>query len=179
MEKHLIMFPIPHPYRKELCRLMDRVASETGIPAPHMKLPPHVTFHRPLEGISETTLQKLITSTTLRMRQTRITVNSLFPFGKHYIVLPVQATRSVAALWVGINNLLSRLPEYEHGEYDDDNTLHITVAAKTSAVFDTAWPTIQKIHVKPMVIPLRTIVLCRKTEGGEKWETMQKFHIPL
>src|SRR3989344_2134567 len=178
MDEYLILFPIPNPYRRELCRLMDQISYQTEIPPPYQKLMPHITFHRPLTGVGGPALKNIIASTALRMKQTRITLSSLFPFGKHYIVLPVQATRSVAALWVGINDLVSRLPEYEHGTYDDDNTLHVTVAAKTSDVFDEAWPEIEKMRVKPMMIPLQTIALYLKSEAEGKWKEVEKFHIP-
>ncbi len=178
MNKYLISFPIPDPFCGQLCLEMEKVASITGIPPPFWQLEPHMTFHRPLLGIDEGLVKNLVTSATLQMRQTRITLSGLFPFGEHFIVRPVQATRSVAALWVEINNLLSRLPEYEHGEYDGDNTLHVTIAQKTSAVFDRSWPEIRKIEVKPMTIPLRSIALYRKPAAGGRWESIASFPIP-
>ncbi|MBU6388626.1 hypothetical protein KGQ72_02010 [Patescibacteria group bacterium] len=138
-----------------------------------------MTFHRPLTGIDEGVLTNLIRGATLQMKQTRITVSGLHPFGKQYIILPVHATRDTAALWVGINDILSRLPEYEHGKYDGDNTLHITVAEKTSAVFDRSWPAIQeKVKVEPMTIPLTRVALCRKLEKEGRWELVEQFPIP-
>ncbi len=178
MYKYLVLFPIPDPFGGQLCKLQDEVAALTHISPPYFNLEPHVTFHRPLSGIGENVLKNLIRSATLQMRQTRITLHALYSFGKHYIVLPVQATRDVAALWVEINHLLARLPEYEHGQYDGDNTLHISIAAKTILVFDQTWPAIRKIQVEPMTIPLRTIALYRKLVEGGPWETVETFSIP-
>lgn len=176
--KHLILFPIPDSDGK-LRLAMDGVASITGMNPPYHKLPPHMTFHRPLTKINEEVLRNIVRSVTLQMKQTRITLGGLHAFGKQYIVLTVYATRNAAALWVGINDLLSRLPEYEHGKYDGDNMLHVTVAAKTSAVFDRSWPLIQeRIKVEPMVIPLTMIALCRKPVDGGRWELVEKFRIP-
>jgi hypothetical protein len=178
MDKYLVLFPIPEPFNGQICLLMEKVASITGTQPPFWQLTPHMTFHRPLAGIDEDVLKNLVASAVLQMRRTRITLSGLFPFGKQYIVLPAQATRSVASLWVEINNLLSRLPEYEHGPYDDDNTLHVTVASKTSAVFDRAWPAIQGIRVESMTIPLQTICVCKKPIEGGKWENVASFSIP-
>jgi len=178
MYKHLVLFPVPNPFCGQICKIEDRIAHETGINPPYVKLPPHMTFHRPIAGLNERTLVNLIASATLQVRQTRITVSSLFPFGKHYIVMPEQSTRTVAALWNALNDLVSRLPEYEHGEYDGDNALHITVAEKTTPVFDRVWPTVRKIEIEPMTIPLREIALCRKPIEGGRWVKVASFPIP-
>ncbi len=178
MHKYLVLFPIPNPFARRICRLMDDVAAITGLQPPYHKLLPHVTLHRILMGVDERVLKNLVASATLQVRQTTVTLHSLLPFGKRYVVLPVHLTRSAASLWVCINDLLSRLPEYEHSEYDADNTLHITVAAKTTPVFDHAWPLIQKIPVEPMTIPLRTIALYRKPAAGGRWEAVETFSLP-
>ncbi len=178
MYKYLIPFPVPDPFKGRICELQDAVATITNISPPYWRLAPHVTFHRPLTGISENVLKNIVGSAVLQMRQTRITLHALYPFGKHYIVLPVQATRAVASLWVEINNLLRRLPEYEHGEYDDDNTLHVTIAEKTTPVFDRAWPAVRKIPFEPITVPLRSVALWRKSAEGGAWETVEAFNIP-
>lgn len=176
MEKFVVIFPIPEPYHAQLILLMDRVAAITGLPPPHHNLPPHVTFHRPLEGLDKDDVYSRVRSAILKIRQTRITVHSLYPFGKHYIVLPVHATLTTSILWVSIAELLGILPEYRHEKYDGDNTLHISVATKTTDVFDHAWPRIARIPMESMTIPLTALSIYRKGLGGG-WAPWQSFAI--
>lgn len=176
--KYLVSFVIPEPFNTELCVLMDQVSRHTKLPSPYKKLSPHVTFHRPIEEIDEAVIKNLVQSMTLQMHRTRITVSHLFPFGKQYIVLPVHATRRLAKLWVGINDLLSQLPEYEHGEFDHDNTLHITIAENTSRVFDDVWEDIRAISIKPMTISVEKIAVMRKSVTDGSWEELVRYDIP-
>lgn len=176
--KYLVLFPIPTPFRERIEEIMDALAWHSGIAPPHRKLCPHVTFHRPIVGIDEKTLVELVTSMVLQSKRTRITVSHLFPFGKHYIVLPVHATLSTALLWSGITSLLERIPEYEHGPYDRDNTLHITLAEKLTPVFDKVWPAVRNLSIEEMHIPLEKVELHRKPTEGGVWEPLFEFPIP-
>lgn len=178
--KFLVLFPIPEPHCSVLCRFMDEVAEHTKLPPPYIKIPPHITFHRPIAGIEQGALEDIVTSSSLQIKQTRITVSSLFPFGKQYMVLPVHATLGLVSLWVGLNNFLSRLPEYVHSEFDVDNTLHITIAGKTSAVFDDVWPAVNKLSVPNLTIPVKKIELHRKLidRDDKLWERVASFSIP-
>ncbi|HTH92877.1 MAG TPA: hypothetical protein VL576_00120 [Candidatus Paceibacterota bacterium] len=179
--KYIVIFPIPDPYLERIIEIMDIIALYTGIEPPYKRLVPHITFHRPIENIEEEVIKDFVKSMVLQMRRTRITISDLFPFGKQYIVFPVHATRAVAEFWVGINYLLSRLKEYVHGEFDHDNTLHISVAEKTSDVFDEVWPTIKKmVSFDPMNIPVGKIAIYRKpidpSENGN-WELVVHYLI--
>lgn len=179
--KYLIHFPIPEPYRSQIIAYMDHIEHLTGVPAPYHKLPPHMTFHRPIEGVSEERILSLTQSMVLQIPQTRIVTYSFFPFGKRYIVLPAHATRGVASLWVGITNLLSMLPEYKHGPYDSDNTLHITVADHMSEHFDRVWPLLQKEPQEIMEIPVQTVEVWKKglDHDGEQWQKVIEYELPL
>ncbi|MCX6787619.1 MAG: 2'-5' RNA ligase family protein [Candidatus Kaiserbacteria bacterium] len=180
MNTYLILFLIPNPFCIRLCRLMDGITSITGLTPPYRNLPPHVTFHRPLTGIvDETVLKELLRDTVARMRQTRITLHGLSTFEKQFVILPVQATRGAATLWVEIAKVLSQLPEYKPGEYDNDNTLHVTVAEKTSRIFDQVWPKIRNIETEIMHIPLQRIALYRKPFEGGVWKQIATFPIPV
>lgn len=175
--EYSILFRIPYPYSTKIRRLMAKIATVTGIPPPH-RLPPHITFHKPITRINESVLKNLVKSVVLRTNQTRVVIHGLSTFGTQYIVLPVFATRSAVALWVGIDAILSRLPEYEHGKFDHDNTLHITVAERTSHVFNRAWPEIKKIECETMTIPLQHICLYRKPLAGGSWDHVASYHLP-
>lgn len=176
--KYMVLFPIRGTDGERILSLMDQVAELTGIVPPHYKLLPHVTFHRPIEGIDEQVLINLVRGMTLVVRQTRVRYNSLDAFGKHFVVLPVHGTRLLNTLWVGINSLLSKLPEYQHGPFDDDNTLHITVGAGLSDIFDDAWPRIRQIDIEGHTIPLDLVELHRKPVEGGRWELVEAFQIP-
>lgn len=176
MKKYLILFPIPDPYKTRICQTMDEIALHTKIVPPYEKLLPHITFHRPITGIDERVIQNLVLSMSLQAKKTRITVSSMYAFGRHYMVLPVHATHAIANLWVGIHKLLSSLPAYEHSEFDHDNTLHITLAEKTSNIFDEVWPKVRAIPFTEMTIPVEHIELYRKFEGGI-WEKVTSYEL--
>ena len=176
--KYLIVFPIPEPFNAEICLLMDKVSKYTKIPPPYKKLGPHITFHRPIEEVDEETIKNLTKSMVLQIKQTRVSVSSFFPFGKQYVVLLAHATIRLATLWAGITKLVSCLPQYVHGEFDYDNTLHITIAEKTSGVFDSVWPKIKTLSIEPMTIPVERIVLYKKPTDGGVWEKVEEYTIP-
>ena len=180
--EHLIAFPILDPHRERLRRLMDDAAEVTGLSPPYLRLPPHVSARRPFSGVDERELVRTISLEVARAHQTRMTIaGSLFPFGKQYIVCPVQTTLWAASLWAGILARVADLPGYadSEDEYEGDNTLHVTVAAKTSRVFDTVWPALKTMDVRPMTIPLRHVVLYRKLEAGlQNWKKAATFAIP-
>lgn len=176
--KYLILFPVPEPESSRLISLMDKVASHTRLPAPHTKLPPHVTFHPPVVGIDERVILDLTRSVALQSRQTRMTVSHIDRFGKHFMVLPVHATLSLASFWVGLTQILAQRPEYQHGEFDHDNTLHITIAEKTSDMFDIAWPLVKNLFDEEMNIPVCSVALYRKPIEGGGWEKLEELAIP-
>ena len=182
--EHLIAFPILDPHRESLRRLMDDAAEVTGLSPPYLRLPPHVSARRPFSGVDEQALVRAISLEVARAHQTRMTLaGSLFSFGTHYIVCPVQTTLWAASLWAGILTRVAGLHGYTDGdnEYEGDNTLHVTVAAKTSRVFDTVWPVLKSVYVRPMTIPLRQVVLYRKLGSGsqkQNWKKAATFAIP-
>lgn len=178
--EHLIVFPIGNSHRGRLRKLMDDAAKVTGIAPPYLRLPPHVSVCSPLSGINERALVQAISEEVAQARQTRMTIaGSLFPFGKHYIVCPVHTTLAAASLWSGILARVSRLSGYEADEHEGDNTLHATIAARTSEVFDAVWPTLEKVYIRPMTIPLKYVVLYRKLEAvSQNWKRITTFSIP-
>jgi 2'-5' RNA ligase len=176
--KYLILFPIPEPFNATLCALQDRISEYTTLQPPYRKLPPHITFHRPIDEIAEVIIKDLTRSMVLQLRQTRVTVSHLFPFGKEFIVLPIHSTARLATFWVGIINLLKGLPEYKHGPFEHDNTLHITLADQTSSVFNQTWNNISQIPIETMHIPVQKIELHRKPITGGFWERIEEFDIP-
>lgn len=179
MYKYIIAFPIDEePYLKTLRDLIDKVAKETGLPPIYEKMVPHITFHRPIENIDEEKIKNITKGAVLHIKQTRITVSSIYNFGKNYIVLPVHSTKTVASLWININSILSQLPEYEHDKYDGDNTLHISIAEKTSEVFDKCWKNIKNIEFEEMNIPVKKISIFRKNLSGGAWEILDEYEIP-
>ncbi len=178
MYKYIIIFPIDEePYFSQICMLMDHVTKDTGIPPLYNKMVPHITFHRPIVGIDEEKIKNITKGSTLQTKQTRVTVSNIHNFGKNYIVLPVHATKTVANLWISINSILSQLPEYEHDIYDGDNTLHITLAEKTSKVFDSCWKNIKEISFEEMDIPVKKISILKKAINGGDWETVEEYDI--
>lgn len=178
--KYIVLFPVPEPYATEIKAMMDPIEQLTGVPAPHKKLPPHMTFHRPIEDVPEERILQLTQSMVLQTPQTRITVSNLIAFGKEYIVLPAHATRGVASLWVGITALLAQLPEYRHGPYDSENTLHITIADHMTPHFDYVWPTLQDTRVKIMEIPVQTVEVWKKgLEKNHQWQKVVEYTLPL
>lgn len=179
MYKYILIFPIDEdPYLGTIRELMDKISIKTGLPPLYKKMCPHVTFHRPLVGINESVIRNITEGTILtHLRQTRISISNIHHFGKQYIVLPVHATKTLADFWVNLNSLLSQIPEYEHGAFDSDNTLHITVAEKTHNVFDFVWGEIRVFPFEEMDIPLKKIRICRKPVDGGVWDTVKEYQI--
>jgi len=175
--RHLLVLPIPDPQDGKIRDLMDKIAAHTGLSAPHVKLPPHVTVYRPLTGMDETLLVQAIEGVVQKNKPTSMILGDLFPFGKHHVVLPVYVTRALAALWLDLNKALAGLPGYEADQYDNDNILHVTVAAKTSDVFEKAWPAVRNISVPSLSMPVRGIELYRKPAGEGKWEKIRTFSL--
>lgn len=185
--KYLILFPIRGWHADRLVELMDWVATHTKLPPPHVNLPPHVTFHKPIQGMTGDEVANLVASMTLQVKRTRIKHGEhLFAFGKHYIVIPIHATNALANLWAGITRLLSSVPTYEHDPYAHDNTLHITIAAKTTDVFDKIWLDVRDTHIpspdalaeQGQEILLESVELWKKPVKGGKWEFLREFPIP-
>jgi 2'-5' RNA ligase len=175
-EKYIIAYTIPHKHQGAIHELMDTIAIHTKLPSPYLSMPAHITFHRPIVGISEEKICKLVQSMVLQMKKTTVTLSGIYSFGKHYMVLTVHATYQLATFWVGMKTLLSILPEYEHGEFDMENTLHITLAKKTSQVFDTAWPEVQKIVFDPIDVDIEHIDIYQKI-NDERWDRIARYSI--
>lgn len=175
--RYLILFPVPRSVRTQLIDLMNEIGKATRLRPPYKNLPPHVTFHRPITGINEKKIIDVVRSASLQIEPTRISVSGIHNFGKQYMVLPVHATLSVARLWVRVNDLLSCLPNYEHGKFDNDNTLHITVAGGTSAVFDEAWPKVKQLPIPQLHIPVERMEIYKSPIGRHFWRRVEKFEI--
>lgn len=176
MDKHLIVFPVPPPYGHRLKHLMDEVAKVTGIYPPHWRLPPHITICKPQSGLDERALKSILYNETRLATQAQVTITGLFPFKKHYVVCNVHTTQTIAQLWAGITSRVSLLSGYKRDEHEGKNTLHITIAERTSRVFDRAWPTLCKMHVKPMTVPLEQVILYKQRES--RWEIQEIFNLP-
>ncbi|MEI6022804.1 MAG: 2'-5' RNA ligase family protein [bacterium] len=155
---------------------MDKISIYTNIDPPYKKLCPHITFHRPIVGIDEQVIKNLVHSMSLQSKKTRITVSGIYAFGTHYIVLPVHTTNAIAKLWTGIHKLLASVPEYEHGVFDHDNTLHITLAEKTSEVFTEIWPKVKNIYFTEITIPVENIELYKKEPNGI-WQKVSTYEL--
>jgi 2'-5' RNA ligase len=177
--KYLVLFPIRGAQGAHLVQVMDRMAELTGLPAPHTQLPPHVTFHKPIAGINEETVLNLVQSVALQTKQTRLTYEAHpFFFGKQYVVVRINPTIELASFWSEVSNLITKVPEYEHGPFDRDNTLHITLARKTSSVFDKVWGELSAMVLTPEEVTFDSVDLYRKPLTGGAWEQVQSLPIP-
>ena len=171
--KYVVLLPISEPGVSYLKSLMDRIATFTKLPPPHTRIIPHVTLHRPLAGVDEKAMIRLTRRIDLKVRPEKVTVGGLSPFGKQYIVLPVNVSLGLAYTWVRLYENLAKLPQYKEGEFDRDNILHVTVAEKTSAVFNVAWPEVRTISVPEMQLKVKGIELYRQKTQGGAWEKVR------
>lgn len=177
-KKYIIAFSFEKVYDTKLREFMDTVARITNMDALYHHMVPHITLHRPLVGIEYTKVSNLATSIALRLHKSRIRIGGIEHFGKKYIVLPVHATYVIASLWSGIHDLLSQVPEYEHGPFDHDNTLHITLAKDTEQVFDAVWDTIrQKVVFDSFDIPIGAVAIYGKNQVGN-WDLIEEIPLP-
>lgn len=142
--KYIIVFLLPEWYQKKVEKIMDTMSQQTRQKPLYEKMIPHISIHRPIKGLNFEKVKNLAQSIVLRTHKSRIRVGGIDHFGKKYIIAPVLATKKVAEIWTGIHELFSQVPEYEHGPFDYDNTLHITYAEDMVDIFDTHWPYIKK-----------------------------------
>jgi hypothetical protein len=56
--KYLVLFPIPEPYYIQIKEVMIKVERCNTVRCPIFLKQPHITFHRPIEGIDETVIKK-------------------------------------------------------------------------------------------------------------------------
>jgi 2'-5' RNA ligase len=180
MKKYMILFPIEGQPGKAICTMMDNISVFTEKPQPYLKLITHMTFHRPIKGVDEKKLIDIAISAAKRLKKTRITVSGLYHFGKKYIVLPVHATLVVAMVWSDLFKEVSQFKQYEHSDYDHDNTLHITIGEDLVDVFDTAWPKIQRnCIIDAMDIIVDKIEIWSKSDRkGSKWRRVKSIPLP-
>lgn len=177
-KKYIIALSFSDEYDKKLRILMDNVSLITNTPPLYNHMIPHVTLHRPLSGINYEKIINLAQSIALRLHKSRIRVGGIEHFGKKYIVLPVHATYTIASLWSGIHELLSQVPEYEHGPFDHDNTLHITLAKDTEEIFDQSWNTLrEKCFTESFDIPVDRVSVYGKLSSGD-WGVVQHISLP-
>ena len=168
-KKFIIIFPILGTVGDSIKNKMDIVASTIGFDTEplYKKMLPHISLHRPIDTISLEKLKNSVTSIALRLHKTRIRIGGIDHFGSEYVVLPVQATKTAASLWSGIHELVSQFPEYEHGPFDHDNTLHITIAEGFSKYFDSYWSSIKKFcSIEPIDVTIDTIAIYGKSKTG-------------
>ena len=178
MFKHRFSIPVHGQDSVNLLKLMDEVASITGINPPYYRYPPFMGLCKPFSGSDENTLINAVGKAVTQMKRSRITFHGLSHFGKQFIILPAQATLGAAVVIVELNKMLSHLPEGARGSCNGDNVLHIPITEKITREFDRFWPEIQKVRVDLMTFPLVTIDLCRKPVEGGRWEVVERFHIP-
>lgn len=176
--KYIASIPITGEPCERVINYMDQIATYTKVPPPHIKMAPHVTLHRPIAGISKTDLAKLVDGLSqLVFKKARIRYSGMDCFGTNFIVLPIHASRTVAEIWTDMNEQLRRFAEYEHGPFDHDNTLHVSLAGGIHQVFARSWPSIEKMKmsIEPRDINVEYLELHRKPLEGGSWEQIERF----
>lgn len=180
MKKYIIAFLLPHEYDQRIRVLMEEIARISDTEPLYNHMVPHITLHRPIAGISYEKILNLAKSVVLRLRASRIRISGVDCFGEKYIVLPVQLTQTTAAMWVGVHDLLSQVPEYGHGDFDHDNTLHITLAKDLKSKFSETWENIilQKQFTESFDIPITHIGIYGKNQTTGDWELVESLELP-
>lgn len=176
-KKFIIIFPLPDHYDHKIRSHMDMLAQETHEHPLYLKMIPHISLHRPLVNISFEKVKNLTESIALKLHKGRIRIGGVDHFGKEYIVVPVHATRTIASLWSTVHETFSQLPEYEHGPFDHDNTLHITLAENFSHFYDQYWEKIKaSCGVDAEDVEIDRIAVYGKSDEG--WEKVYEKHLP-
>lgn len=175
--KFIIIFPITGTFDEVIRKNMDHIARILQKDPLYLKMIPHVSLHRPITTLSFEKVKNLTESIAQKLHKSRIRIGGIDHFGKEYIVTPVYATRTVASLWSGIHELFAQVPEYEHSQFDHDNTLHITLVEKCSDNFDEYWSRIEKeCFVEPEDFLIDRIALFGKSDTG--WECVHEIMLP-
>lgn len=180
--KYIVLFPIPEPQRNVIHDLMFKISKCIGLEPPCKTIMPHITLHRPIRGGEETgeKIIKIMRSSISGLKQTHTTISDISTFGKEYIVLRANVPLGLASLWVELNEALHKLPGYKQEEFDMENTLHITLASKTSKVFQKFYSSKNELYLpKKLIIPIENIALYRRptAEENSKWERVKVFSL--
>jgi 2'-5' RNA ligase len=176
-KKYIIVFLLPDWYQEQAKKSADIIAQETDTRPIYEKMIFHISIHRPITGISLEKAKNLVCSVALRTHKSRLRIGGLDYFGEKYIVVPVIATKTAAGIWVGVHDELSKVSEYEHGEFDHDNTLHVTLFEAVNDNFQQAKITAHKFCSSDFAdIVINEIGLLGKTETG--WEMIEEIPLP-
>lgn len=176
---YLVLSPIPEPHRSSIEKIMDEISGYAGRAPLYTHIIPHITFHRPFEGVSEEKICASVERAASEAHKATFTLGNPLPFGKHYVVLPVHVSLGLASLWVLVNRHLADLPAYKRGQYDFENTLHVTLAEKTAPVFDVLWKKVRNISIPEMKIRVDTLAVYRKPIAARdaEWKECASYSI--
>jgi 2'-5' RNA ligase len=176
MYRYIILFPLSADADRNVRSIMDMISEHTYTSPPYSKLPPHITFHKPIRGIRESTICAITETMAREMKCTDVVLGRIAHFSKHYIVLPVHTTLSLAHFWTGVSIQFSQLPEYEKDAYEENNSLHIALAKKTTKIFDTVWPHVKDIELD-LTCTLSMLEIWRKPIHGVGWEKFKQYQL--
>lgn len=174
--EYVVVGRLPEPARHSVQALTERVVAITRT-LPSNGLPPHLTFQRVATGIPPAAFMPRLERAVAATHRCSVTFEGLDHFGPHYIVLRVRPTQQLGAMWGRIGEALSCLPNFQAEPFASENTLHVTLAAKTTRVFARAWPRVRRMRVAPIAFTLTRLDMYRREDA--EWTLFKEFLLPL
>ena len=169
--KYLIACPVYGPPLVDLKRNMSFLASSIGRDPIYHSMEPHLTLHRPVTNLSLDQLKEVVVKLASEMNPIEVRTGRSQLFGSELLVLSIQGLNlRLANLWVHLHDQIFELTG-ERGEYDGENTLHITLLNKLSKLEEETREFLVDVVISPIVIPLDRIAIYERTSDGPlKWD---------
>jgi 2'-5' RNA ligase len=169
--KYLIACPIYGESAVVLRRHMDFFASGASREVVHQSIEPHLTLHPPITGVPLEQLKELVADLAQEMVPVTVQTGAVKSFGVELLVLPLQALElSLAKFWAHLDDRIFKLLG-KRGEYNDKNTLHITLIGKLSNLEKEVRVSLAGLVIYPISIPLTSVAIYQRVDDGpHKWQ---------
>lgn len=176
--KYLVVFPVVGPAKGVIEAVMERVAEISGKVPVNTKLPPHITLHPPIQGITRSDLVDLVAFLVRRERGFNVATSVPTFFGKELYVLPIESQPlALARLWSGLYRGVVNFLGQKSGPYDDFNTLHITLGDGLSKASQATHHQLASLIIPRLELLLDMVVVYEKVAGGV-WNPVKTFVLP-
>ncbi|MBP6942685.1 MAG: hypothetical protein KBB55_01425 [Candidatus Buchananbacteria bacterium] len=159
-------------------QLMDQAARICLCEPLYHKMPPHITLHPLVVGIEGDEVESIVASVLPSSRITLVP-GRLTMFGEKLLVATIAAQPlTLSRLWVALHESL-RAAGHQAGEFEDDNTLHITLIDNLHRVVPGRRNRLlQELTLEPTSFTLTAIVIYQKTASDQPWREFKKFELP-
>lgn len=176
--KYCIVALVTPSMKQVIHQLMDQVVRIChGEPLYH-KMPPHITLHPPVMGIEADAVIAIVTR-ALPPSRIELTTARLTMLGEKLLVATIAAQPlKLSRLWATLHDSM-RAAGHQAGEFEDDNTLHLTITDKLHHVVPGRRNRLlRELKLEPTTFSLTAIVIYQKDADNEPWRELERFELP-